>query len=346
MESPNNNILQNDFDQLVKGNTPFAELDNKTVFVTGATGLIGSQIIKSIACYNRTYSTNIKTVAFVRSEEKAKRVFGDIPNIDVVVGDIADKITYGNDVDYIIHGASATSSKYFVEHPVETITTAIDGTKSILDFARDKNVDGFVYLSSLEVYGTPNGKNEKIAEDDYGYIEQLSVRSSYSEGKRLVECLCCSYGEEYNVPVKIARLSQTFGAGVEYNDGRVFAEFARCAIEGKDTMGNTVRSYCYTTDAVSALIFILLKGELGKAYNVTNMNTACSIKEMAQLVCDIFSESNIQVKIDIPDNVASFGYNPEMIIRLDSSRLESLGWTPQIGMDEMFKRLVASMKIK
>jgi dTDP-glucose 4,6-dehydratase len=350
LESPKNSILQNDFDQLVKGNTPFGELDGKTVFVTGATGLIGSQIIKSIACYNRTYGTNIKAVAFVRSEEKAKRIFGDIPNVDFVVGDICDEIKYDKDVDYIIHGASATSSKYFVEHPVETISTAIDGTKSVLNFAKDKNIDGFVYLSSLEVYGTPNGKNEKIKEDDYGYIEQLSVRSSYSEGKRIVECLCCSYGEEYNVPVKIARLSQTFGAGVEYNDGRVFAEFARCAIEKKDivlhTMGNTVRSYCYTTDAVSALIFILLKGELGKAYNVTNMNTACSIKEMAQLVCDIFSESDIQVKIEIPENVASFVYNPEMIIRLDSSRLESLGWKPQVDMDEMFKRLVASMKIK
>lgn len=349
IESFNDKVLQNDFDEVAESNIPFAELDGKTVFVTGATGLIGSQYIKSIACYNRKKGTDIKIIAFVRSREKAEKVFGKIPNIEIVTGDINNKIEYDGQVDYIIHGASATSSKYFVEHPVETIKTAIDGTTSILEFAKEKKIDGFVYLSSLEVYGTPNADAETIKENDYGYIDQLSVRSSYSEGKRMVECLCCSYASEYGVPVKIARLSQTFGAGVDYNDGRVFAEFARCAIEKKDivlhTQGNTVRTYCYTTDAISAITYILLKGGIGEAYNVTNMNTACSIKEMAQLVCDIFKESEIKVVIDIPKDVASFGYNPEMVIRLDSTKLEGLGWKASVSLEEMFRRLVESMKI-
>ena len=349
IESFNDKVLQNDFDEVAESNIPFAELDGKTVFVTGATGLIGSQYIKSIACYNRKKGTDIKIIAFVRSREKAEKVFGKIPNIEIVTGDINNKIEYDGQVDYIIHGASATSSKYFVEHPVETIKTAIDGTTSILEFAKEKKIDGFVYLSSLEVYGTPNADAETIKENDYGYIDQLSVRSSYSEGKRMVECLCCSYASEYGVPVKIARLSQTFGAGVDYNDGRVFAEFARCAIEKKDivlhTQGNTVRTYCYTTDAISAITYILLKGGIGEAYNVTNMNTACSIKEMAQLVWDIFKESEIKVVIDIPKDVASFGYNPEMVIRLDSTKLEGLGWKASVSLEEMFRRLVESMKI-
>lgn len=347
LESPENKVLQNDFDVLAKSDVPFKDFDGKTIFVTGATGLIGSQFIKAVACYNRVNGTKIKMVALARSAEKARKVFGDIPGIDVVVGDINGEINYDGDVDYIIHGASATSSRFFVEHPVETIMIAIDGTKNVLDFAKEKNVKGFVYLSSLEVYGTPDNSKEKIGENDYGYIDQLNIRSSYSEGKRMVECLCCSYASEYGVPVKIARLSQTFGAGVEYNDGRVFAEFARCAIEKRDivlhTQGNTVRTYCYTTDAIAALVYILLKGEVGAAYNVTNMDTSCSIKEMAQLVCDTFPEAGINVKIDIPDNVAAFGYNPEMIIRLDASRLESLGWKAQVGIKEMFQRLVESM---
>ena len=350
MESINDKILQNDFDEIAERNIPFAELNGKSVFVTGATGLIGSQIIKSMAAYNRIKGGNIRLIAFARNEKKARELFAGIPDLTLAIGDINDEISFDGVVDYIIHGASATSSKFFVDHPVETIFTAIDGTKNILEFAKEKNVSGFVYLSSLEVYGTPDPKNETIKEGDYGYIEQLSVRSSYSEGKRMVECLCCSYASEYGVPVKIVRLSQTFGAGVEYNDGRVFALFARSAIEKKDivlhTEGRTVRTYCYTTDAVAAILFVLLKGNVGEAYNVTNKDTACSIKEMAQLVCDIFPESGIAVRIEIPENVASFGYNPEMIIRLNTEKLEALGWKASVGIEEMFRRLVASMKMK
>lgn len=341
-------VINEDLMRIAISDVPFDKMDGKVVFVTGATGLIGSQFIKSIVCYNEVNNTDIKVVAFVRSVEKAKTVLGESKNIEICVGDINSKISYDGKVDYIIHGASATSSKFFVEHPVETIFTAIDGTKNILEFAREKKVESFVYLSSLEVYGTPDGSKEKITENDYGYIDQLNVRSSYSEGKRMVECLCCSYASEYGVPVKIARLSQTFGAGVEYNDGRVFAEFARCAIEKRDivlhTQGNTVRTYCYTTDAISALIYIAIYGETGAAYNVTNPDTACSIKEMAQLVCDIYPETGIQVVIDIPENVASFGYNPEMVIKLDSTRLEKLGWKAHVGIEEMFKRLIESMR--
>ena len=114
----------------------------------------------------------------------------------------------------------------------------------------------------------------------------------------MVECLCASYAHEYSVPVKIARLSQTFGPGVAYEDGRVFAEFARCALEQRDivlhTQGHTVRSYCYTKDALSALLYILISGKAGEAYNVTNMDTAVSIKEMAELVCETIGSGKIK----------------------------------------------------
>lgn len=351
IESPDNEILQKDLEEAAMLSLPLDDLNGKSVFVTGATGLIGSQIIKFLLCLNRTKQMNIKVLAFARSEDKARKVFpyfDENDAIELVLGDINQTICYDGEVDYIIHGASATSSKFFVSHPVETIQTAIDGTTNILEFAKAKEVSGFVYLSSLEVYGTPDASKNTIREEDYGYIEPLSVRSSYSEGKRMVECLCVSYAEEYGVPVKIARLSQTFGAGVEYDDGRVFAEFARCAIEGKDiilhTEGRTVRTYCYTTDAVTALLTILTKGTVGEAYNVTNKDTDISIYEMAKLVAGL-SEHEIEVKKDIPENLASFGYNPEMVIRLDSSKLEKLGWKASVDLEGMYTRLIQSMKL-
>lgn len=343
-----NTILREDMLELVDGVSPVTELSGSTVLVTGATGLIGSQIIKAMACANRECGSNIRILALCRSREKFERVFEDFVSdndIKAVYGDISSELQIDEEIHYVIHGASPTSSKYFVEHPVETVMTALEGTKNILELARIKNVKGMVYLSSLEVYGVPNSTQGFVKEEQYGYLDPMNVRSSYSESKRMAECLCVSYAMEYGVPVKVARLSQTFGAGVEYNDGRVFAEFARCAVEKKNivlhTEGKTLRTYCYTKDAVSALFYILLKGAAGEAYNVANKDTAITICEMAQFVCDIFPESDITVEFDMPDDISSFGYNPEMVIRLDSSKLEKLGWRATVDLKGMFVRMVA-----
>lgn len=344
-------IMQQDMEQLAQEFPYAGELTGQTVLVTGATGLIGSQVVWALAHMNRLGRADVKILAFVRSREKAEKAFGPLleeGHLSLLVGDINAPIAVDGPVDYVIHGASATSSQYFVSHPVETIYTALDGTRHVLELARDKKVKGFVYLSSLEVYGTPAADAGLIDESYSGYLDPMQVRSSYSEGKRMVECLCASFTAEYGVPVKVARLSQTFGPGVQYDDGRVFAEFARCAIEKRNivlhTAGRTVRSYCYTKDAVDALLTILLRGETGQAYNVTNMDTAMSISEMADLVCRAFPQAGIQVEFDMPKDLASFGYNPEMVIRLDSHKLESLGWKATVGMEDMYRRLVLSMQ--
>lgn len=352
LECPNNRIMQEDIEDIVC-TFPYSEkLRGKSVLVTGATGLIGVQIVKTLACMKRLKEMDMHIIAFARNEKKAMNLLGNLKergDVEIVIGDINAVSKVTQKVDYIIHGASATSSKYFVTNPVETIQTALVGTTNILEVAREKNVEGMVYLSSLEVYGTPRQEMDKITESDYGYIDPLSVRSSYSEGKRMVECICASYAKEYKVPVKIARLSQTFGPGVDYKDGRVFAEFARCAVEQRNivlhTEGKTVRTYCYVKDAVSALLYILLCGETGSAYNVTNMDTAVSIREMAEMVCHTIGKDKIETVVQIPEDISLFGYNPEMKIRLDSSRLQALGWKATVGLEEMYQRMIAGFLI-
>lgn len=346
VEDSGNDILQEDAENLAKSFPYVSELRDAVVLVTGSTGLIGSHLVKALACMNRIHSLNLKVLASCRSREKAAGVFGQLlerGDVSLVSSNDYQEDCQGVRVDYVIHCACPTGSKYFVEHPVETVAAILDGTRYALDFAVASGVKGFVCLSSLEVYGVPSTQDGRMRESDYGYLDPMSVRSSYSEGKRMAECICAAYTEEYGVPVKVARLSQTLGPGVSYDDKRVFAEFIRCALEGRDivlhTAGNTLRTYCYTRDAVAGILTILLKGEAGQAYNVSNKETGVTIKEMAELVCGLYPEKNIKVQFDFPEDIESFGYNPEMIIRLETEKLESLGWQPAVGLEEMFARL-------
>lgn len=247
------------------------------------------------------------------------------------------------DIDYIIHGANPTSSRYFIDHPVETLHTAVYGTDNLLQLAVEKRVKSFVFLSTMETYGTP-GKGTRITEENCGQFDTTTIRNCYPLGKQVCENLCCSYLSEYHVPVKIARLTQTFGPGVRYDDGRVFAEFARCAIEHRNivlkTRGETERDYLYTGDAVSAILTILLNGEDGQAYTVANEETYCSVYEMASLVAGRYG---IQVEIQEQD-VLSQGYANTLYMDLDTTKLQKLGWKPQVGLEEMFDRMIRSMK--
>lgn len=339
-------LLLEDFKNLRELYSPlFESLDGKNILVTGATGLIGRTLVFSIL--QNTTSANI--IAHVRNKEKAESLFFDVPNkerLSFLVSDIKEKFPKSEPVDYIIHAASETSSKAFVENPVETIETAIAGTRNILEFARQQNIESLVYLSTMEVYGTP-ATDDKIFENQGTTLNTMETRSSYPESKRLCESLCKAYAQEYSVPVKVLRLTQTFGPGVSYNDGRVFAEFARCVIEKRDiilkTKGETKRNYLYIADAIAAILVVLLKGNVGEAYNAANEETYCSIFEMAQLVAKECAKNEIQVVVQEQD-ISKFGYAPVLKMNLDVSKLKQLGWIANYTLKEMFARMIAEME--
>jgi nucleoside-diphosphate-sugar epimerase len=341
-----NHILTEDVQQFAEQFELCELLRGKSFLITGATGLIGSVMTKCLLALNHKRHLDIKIVAVVRNIEKAWQIFGDescelkfelIELGQITPNKIKDK------VDYIVHLASPTASRYFIEHPVETLRTAIEGTTSILDYAKSTLVKGMVYASSLEVYGS-NNTNDRLSEDFQGYVNPVEVRSSYNMGKRVCECLCHSYAKEYDVNVMMARLTQTFGAGISETENRVFAQFAKSAIKNENivlhTSGESAKPYCYTTDAVSAILYLLLKGKKGEAYNIANRDSYISIRDMAQMIRDEFNP-NIKVVFALKDNQ---GYAPETKLRLDSDKLEKLGWKPRYALVEMFSRLINYMK--
>ncbi|MCD8371497.1 MAG: NAD(P)-dependent oxidoreductase [Clostridiales bacterium] len=317
---------------------PWDKLNGKTIFVTGATGLIGYNIVCSLLYAGEKRKLDIQIVALVRDEKRARERFAQQEKyfekkLKFVVGSVEYLPHINGTVHYIIHGASQTGSRAFVEQPVETMKTLICGTMNLLEMAKDKDAEGFAYLSSMEVYGYPQ-KGHKVVETDIGTFSPLELRNSYPLSKVQCESLCHAYAEEYGIPTKIIRLTQTFGSGVNYNDGRVFAYIGRCVKEKTDivlkTKGETERSYLYVRDAVTAILTILLKGEIGGVYNAADESTYCSIAEMAK---QIANSAGIQVKFDIQPESQN-GYPNTLYMDLDAGRLKALGWragTPLLG---------------
>lgn len=348
-----NPIFEEDLKIIVSDkNIPWDELKGKNILITGGTGLIGYTLISALIYYMVKTGTKMQVIALVRNVEKAEKIFfsqlkSACGNFLLLKGDITKKLSVPYSIDYIIHGASKTESSFFVEHPIETIETSVQGTKNILELAREKNIKGMVYLSSMEVYGS--AKNDAPIFETYGTtVNTMCVRSCYPESKRMCENLCVAYEQEYGIRIMVARLAQTFGPGVSCNDKRVFSQFAQCVLKCQDivllTAGDSKHSYLYTFDAVAGILNILLSGKAGEAYNIANMDTYCSIYEMAVLVAKKIANGRIAVTIQ--KNEESLKKFPAThYLNLDTKKLESLGWKPKKNLMEMYYRMISSMKI-
>lgn len=306
--------------------------------VTGATGLIGRSLVRRLAADGH------HVMAAVRDEDRGRREFAGLAGVEVVRWNVLEPApSFAGDVDWVVHAAAETSSRAFVDRPVEVIRTVVAGTANVLECVRAVHARSAVFLSTMEVYGAPTA--DPVTEEDYGYLDPIAVRSSYPEAKRLAENLCVAYAHECGVPVKIARLTQTFGPGVKRGDRRVFAQFAEAVLEKRDivlhTEGRTARCYCDLDDAVSAIVLLLEKGKDGEAYNVANPATFCTIREMAESLCA--EHPSCKVVVDTRA-AAGCGYAPEFRMRLDISKIKALGWRPTRDLAEMFERLVESMR--
>ncbi|MBR1667171.1 MAG: NAD(P)-dependent oxidoreductase [Bacteroidaceae bacterium] len=309
-----------------------------TFLVTGSTGLIGGALVDYLLRDGEN-----KLILPVRDVSKAEKRFGQCAQITYVKHDFSSnqQLNVTGNADYIVHAACPTASKYMDECPVETIDIIVNGTRTMLQMAKQYQVKGMVFLSSIEVYGAIHDESVHVDESVQGYVNPLNTRSSYPMAKRMAETLCHSYAKEYSVPVSIARLTQTFGPGVDIaHDMRVYAQFARCARDHQDivlhTEGRTKRMYLHTLDAVRAILLLLTHGVAGEAYNVANKDTYCSIREMAEFVREHFCPSiNVVVQ-----KTETHYYLPEMYLPLSTEKIEQLGWKPQYGLMEMFNSVL------
>lgn len=313
--------------------TVLPELDmmaGKSVLVTGAAGLVCSSIVDVFFRYNDTHDNKINILAAGRWIEEMQRRFGEQVNRADFCFVKYDASQMGNVIekkaDYIIHGASNASPDMIIKEPVETMMSNILGVKELLDYAKHCNSHRILYISSSEVYGEKNG-DKPYKEDEYGYIDLLKPRNSYSLGKRAAETLCVSYSAEYGVDSIIVRPGHIYGPTASEYDVRVSSMWAYNAAKSDNIVmkskGEQIRSYVYSLDCASAIIKVLLSGKKGIAYNISNPESIISIRELAKYLSEA---GGVKVQTEIPTEDEKKGFNPMSNSSLEADNLLKLGW--------------------
>ncbi len=339
-------VEKRDIDIILNNPIDWERFRNKTILVTGATGRLGMYFVEAMLKADIDYNLNLKVVALARSMEKMKRVFGDsleLTNMYPLVQDITEPITWEDSIDFIIHTAGAASPQDFTNSPVETLWGHVQGTRNVCELAKQKKAERVFYISTVEIYGQPKTE-EYITEDDMGVIRCDESRACYPEAKRLCEAMLASYEAEYGLNYVGARLCHTLGPGIMLDDGRAFAEFLNCVLQGKDivlhTTGGATRTYTYVADAVGAMLIALTKGEK-HYYNIANLDNLISIRDLAHLIANLDPKGKVKVTQELPEG-KQLQYLPFKLAIMNVDRIMDLGWYPQVGIIETFKYTLES----
>lgn len=336
---------QEDLKKIAKAPLPWEKLGNSNILITGATGLIGSTLVEVLM--NRPHR-DYCVYAMGRNSLRMNKLFNKYNHVDgfhTILGDITKPITSNIPFHFIIHAASGAAPQEFSLRPVEVMKANILGVANMMEYGINNNMHRFLYVSSGEVYGEGDGR---VFNEEYsGYVDCTSPRSCYPSSKRAAETLCASYASQYGADFVIARPCHTYGPNFTENDNRVYAQFIRNVLHDEDIImkstGEQFRSWCYVVDCVSAMLYILLKGTNGQAYNIANESSNISIRELAEIVAKIGKK---KVVIDVPTDTEKLGFNLVKKSVFSTKRIEELGWRPYVDMCEGLKKTINELKAR
>lgn len=344
-----NTVIWNDLEEIVT-DPIFDEIAGGRFLISGATGFVGYYLIEALANAARKKNTTLKIYAIVRNIAKGIEKFKELYQdgyIEFIEQDISEPIKLDQAVDYVIHMASNAAPREYLSMPVETMKINFMGTNHMLEYAKNFSVKRFIYISTIEVYGSGHGE-ETIGESDYGIVDSLNVRSCYPISKKAAETLSISYMEAYGVPVIIGRLSYLFGPGMGATDSKVVAQFTRDAVAGKNIVlkskGLQKRTYCYISDAVRGILYVLGRGENGNAYNITNGSCITTIAGIAETIAEIEQENNIQVKYELPSETEKKRFSLVDDAVMSTRKINQIGFEAKIDLRTGLYRMLNSLR--
>lgn len=309
------------------------QMDGKTVFISGVSGMLGSFLADAVMLRNESLPRKkwCSIIGVGRNKAAAEARFErwmDSGAFTFIAHDVSVPIDdLPVEPDYWIHGASTTHPVAYATEPVNTILANVLGTHNLLERAAGKKGSRFLLLSSVEVYGENRGDIEYFTEDYCGYLNCNTLRAGYPEAKRTSEALCQAYIGQEGVDAVILRLPRCYGPTMRMSDSKAVAQFIKKAVNGEDIVlksaGTQLYSYAYVHDAVAGMLWTLCAGACGQAYNLGNKGSDIMLKDLAGIAARC---AGTNVVFDLPSGVERQGYSTATKALLDGSKLEALGW--------------------
>lgn len=338
---------QADVKTAAQANLNWEKLRGSKIFLTGATGMIGTFFVDVLLYRNRMFQDQIQICAATRNVEKAREQFKECEQwgLSFMQWDVTTPFVCEERFDYIVHGASNTHPLAYSSDPVGTITGNVTGLLHLYEHARKYMPKRVLLLSSVEIYGENTGNTEAFGEEDLGYLNCNTVRAGYPESKRLCESICQAYKAQYGIDFVIGRLSRVYGPTMKPDDSKALSQFIRKAVKREDIVlkseGNQYYSYTYAADAAAALLLLLTEGVSGEAYNIADEKSDITLKELASFLAKV---AGTKVVFELPDQKEKAGYSTATRAILDGRKIQELGYCSQFPIEEGLQHTVAVLR--
>lgn len=323
------------------------ELKGKTLCISGAAGLIGSYIVDLCMMANERCCSGIRVWAWDKDAELLKARFGSLDSAllhaeqrNVNTDELPDVAA-----DFVIHAASNTSPLDYGAKPVDTIRTNTLGTDRMIELSLRCGAR-FLCCSSVEMYGLNQGDTDEFHEDYSGYVNANTVRAGYPTAKRLSEALCNAYRSEHPTwEFCTARIGRIYGPTVIPGDAKAPSQFINNAVRGEDIVlksaGTQQFSYGYVGDCAMAMLFILLRGEAGEAYNIADPASAVSLRAFAEAAAHSAGRKVVAGEFSAAERA---GYSKVTKATMCMDKLLGLGWSAAYHLEEGVARTVRCLK--